>query len=483
MGDAAPESRYPASGTGGDQADDSRRGGLLGALLGDRRLRRAGMASAASILSRASSLPALIFTLPVALAHLGAERFGLWMLVSSLVIALAFADFGIGSGVLNEVSAARGMDDKRRLRSAISTGIALSALIALVLFCLVTAFLPLVPFADLLNLKGALARAEAEPALEVFAVCFALALPLSVCSRVQEGLQDGFVSNAATAAANLLTFVTVLMAILADWGVPALTGVLFGTPVIVQLAVAVWYFSRAHADLRPAKASIAKPMVSSLMRTGAAFFLMQFFSIAVARLDGFLVARFAGPEEAGLFATADRFFSIAAAFSLAIIYPLWPAFREALHSGELAWVRTYFIKLVLVSGGLALALCIPLVIAAGPAFTYWFAHPIDLPFSLVLGMAAWKIAEVVFSSGSILINATGNLRLATKLLAMMAAASIGLKLLLLPQLGYAAIPWISAGVLTLLGVVPLALVLPGQVRRYTSHAGDRPEPIIEGVGP
>src|ERR1700720_2740359 len=60
------------------------------------------------LVARVSSMLMTIVSVPLTLNYLGPERFGLWMTVTSVITMLAFADFGIGSGLLTVVGEASG---------------------------------------------------------------------------------------------------------------------------------------------------------------------------------------------------------------------------------------------------------------------------------------------------------------------------------------------------------------------------------------
>src|ERR1700716_1769942 len=81
------------------------------------------------LIARASSMLMTIVSVPLTLNYLGPERFGLWMTVTSVVSMLAFADFGIGSGLLTVVGEAAGRDDKVAIRRYVSSAFAILILI------------------------------------------------------------------------------------------------------------------------------------------------------------------------------------------------------------------------------------------------------------------------------------------------------------------------------------------------------------------
>ena len=53
------------------------------------------------MLARIVQIGTLLVTVRLTLKYLGNERFGLWMTISSVLAMAAFADFGVGIGVLN----------------------------------------------------------------------------------------------------------------------------------------------------------------------------------------------------------------------------------------------------------------------------------------------------------------------------------------------------------------------------------------------
>src|SRR5690349_19875957 len=73
---------------------------------GKRRYFRASATSLGLVAARSGSgLLNLVLT-PFALRHLGAERFGMWMTITSIAALLAVANLGIDNGMVNIVAAA-----------------------------------------------------------------------------------------------------------------------------------------------------------------------------------------------------------------------------------------------------------------------------------------------------------------------------------------------------------------------------------------
>ena len=77
------------------------------------RLRRAALTTLAAGVAKAIGLLASLISVPLTYRYLGPERYGIWMVLISIIAAMSFADLGIGNGLMNAVSEAYGKDDLR----------------------------------------------------------------------------------------------------------------------------------------------------------------------------------------------------------------------------------------------------------------------------------------------------------------------------------------------------------------------------------
>ena len=78
------------------------------------RFRRAALTTMASAIAKAIALLTGLISVPLTFRYLGAEQYGIWMVLVSLIAAMGFADLGIGNGLMNAVSEAYGKDAHRR---------------------------------------------------------------------------------------------------------------------------------------------------------------------------------------------------------------------------------------------------------------------------------------------------------------------------------------------------------------------------------
>ena len=74
-----------------------------------------------------------LVTLPLTFKYLGPERYGLWMVLISVISAMGFADLGIGNGLMNAISEAYGKDDRNLAREYVTSAFVMMLGIALFL--------------------------------------------------------------------------------------------------------------------------------------------------------------------------------------------------------------------------------------------------------------------------------------------------------------------------------------------------------------
>ena len=97
------------------------------------RYRRAALTTITSGMARAVTVITWLVTVRLTVHYLGTERYGLWMTITSMVAMMSFADLGIGNGLLNSITEAKGGEDRESVRKYVSSAFFLLLTIALVL--------------------------------------------------------------------------------------------------------------------------------------------------------------------------------------------------------------------------------------------------------------------------------------------------------------------------------------------------------------
>lgn len=432
---------------------------------GARRFQRLYVTAFTSVLARFGSMAVLLLTVPMALTHLGPERFGMWMVISSLGALMAFADFGIGNGVLNRIAAASGRDDDQAIRVVISSGaMTLCVLGAIIAMAALIAY-PLVDWARLFNVTSPLARAEAGRVVLAFMLCFAIGIPAGLASKIQLGLQQGYEVNAWTGFGGILSFVMVFATIRLNLGTPAMVISLFGSQQLALLLNNVVFFTMRRPDLRPTVSDISLTETHATLRIGTGFFFVQVVALIAFRLDALFVTRFFGPIEAGIYATVERLFSFVALIVGVFLTPLWPAYGEAIARHDIDWVGITLRRSILGAVAFTALLGVVIVVANRLIFDLWLGNRIAPPMILLIGFALFKVLEAAGVATAMFLNATNTLRLQVWFALAMATVATIAKFALVPRIGPMWTIWITGGAYLAIGIIPTIVIVLSVYRR------------------
>lgn len=424
---------------------------------GRERMRRVYLSALTSIGSRIGSIGVLLLTVPIAQAALGPERFGMWMVISSIGAVMAFADLGIGNGIINLVAAASGRDDITTLRTIASSAFLVLGGIALVLAFSVTIAYPLLDWASVFRVTSRQAVDEAGPSILLFVLCFAIGLPASVGPKMQIGLQQSYIANLWIGGGGMLSLIAVLVALWSGAGVPMLVLAMFGSQQLALLGNTLLFFA-GRRDLAPARGFISLPVIRRLFRLGISFFALQFVAVIVFRLDALFVTQFFGPAEAGIYATIERIFSMVAMLVGLYLAPLWPAYGEAASRGDYRWIIRTLRRSTLVAAGGSAVMGLGIVLLHPWVLGLLLNHPVDVPILLLAGFAVMKICEAVGNALSMFLNGLGVVDAQILFAVVMSAAASILKLTIAQDLGIASLIWITVGCYAVFSILPALLI-------------------------
>ena len=441
---------------------------------GNERNRRAVLAGSAATIARIVQLCASLITVPLALKYLGNERFGLWMTISSVLAMAAFADFGVGNGVLNLVAEAFGKDDIVGVRRAISSGFAILSCIAAFLLLSFVAIYRWVNWADFFRVSSPQARLEAGPALAVFATCFALNISLDVVQRVQLGLQQGYRYGLWQLCGSVVGFIGVLSGIWLHVGLPVLVIAIAGAPLSATALNAISFFGFVRPDLRPSRAFVTREVVSRIVRLGGLFFTLQLVIAISFSADNFIIARTLGAVNVPEYAIPQRMFAITGMLIATLIAPLWPAYGEAISRGHIAWVRRTLRRSMLLVLSLSFLSSFTLLFLAPRLLHWWIGSRIHPPFFLLLGLAVWSVLDCCRTCLGTFLNGAAVVRFQIILWLIFGTVCLTMKVLFVRNFGVVGVPWSTIAACVIVEVVPWIIFVPRFLRSLESRSQSSP---------
>ena len=475
--------------TSGTDTLTTRRQGLLGRLSRWRRLlqlqpfetstpegrsaeryRRIAWSTVLAVIARAVAVAITLISVPLVVGYLGAERYGMWLTISSLLAVLGPLDLGVGNGLRQMVAEASGRDDPEASRRAISSALFLLSVIALAIIAALPLIYPTVSWADLFNVSSTLAHAEAGPATVTLAFIFAIGLPLSVVGVVQSAYQSAYVTSLWAILGAGASLLFLLLAINAHAGLPVLIAALTGAGLVAAFLNSLHFFGRQQRSIAPRLRDFGSRTARSLLGTGVLFVVLQLAGLLAYQLDNFIIARVMGAEAVQQYAIPMKLFSLAPLLVSFALVPLWPAYREAIVRGEPGWVRRTLRR----SLGLALLVNVPaalLLIALGSQLlSVWVGDAVSPTPLLLVGLAAWAVIYSVSTALAMLLNAANVIGFQVLFAILMATTNVVLSVFLVTKIGVAGAVYGSIIAQVAFVLIPFAWYIPRLLTRLDSGA-------------
>jgi O-antigen/teichoic acid export membrane protein len=413
-------------------------------------------------------------SVPLVVGYLGAERYGMWLTISSLVAVLGPLDLGVGNGLRQMVAEANGRDDRDASRMAISSALVLLALIAFLVIAAFPIVYSAIPWAQVFNVSSPLAGTEAGPATATLAFIFALGLPLSIVGVVQSAYQSGYMTSIWSILGTAASLLLLLLAIGAHAGLPVLIAALTGAGLLAALVNAVVFFRRQQPWLAPRLRDFRSGTARSLLGTGFLFVVLQLAGLVAYQLDNFVVAQVMGADAVQQYAIPMKLFSLAPLLVSFALVPLWPAYREAIVRGDPGWVRRTLGR----SLRLAVLVNVPaslLLIAIGSqVLSLWVGNAVSPTPLLLLGLGAWAVIYSVSTALAMLLNAANVIAFQIVFAVLMATSNVVISVLLVMKIGVAGAVYGSIIAQVAFVLIPFAWYIPRLLARLESGASQIP---------
>lgn len=397
------------------------------------RYRRALLTTCANVLSKALSLLVLVVSVPLTLSYLGNERFGIWMTISSFATLFAFLDLGIGNGLLNLVAKTAATGGHDRLRQVVSNGL-LALVIAGILVgtALLTAS-SVLPWQSLIRVADPSSIEEIRSAANTFALIFALSLPLLGLQRVFLGLQEGFLVHVASALAQIISLILVVILAANQAGIPQLIVATYGVQSLAPL-ILLPLLQRRGLMGRPGLGPFRSDALH-LLRTGSLFFVLQLGAVVAWGSDSLIISSMLGASEVATLAIISRLFQLVTQPLAMFSTPLWSGYADAAARNDSRYIRQTLKNSMAITFGSALIGALVVLTFHDWLITHWTSNSVQVPMLLATTYAAWTIVEATGNTFAMFLNGLGILRAQLIVVSLFCTVAIPLKLLLVNQIG------------------------------------------------
>ncbi|WP_157158595.1 lipopolysaccharide biosynthesis protein [Bradyrhizobium sp. WSM1253] len=417
------------------------------------------MSALSSMIARGTAIGANLLLIPILLNHLGLEQFGAWTAIASLTLFLSFADLGIGNGIINDISAAAGKEDRLGIRRSITNAYFVLATVALILLILYS--LALLAGASLspIGSSNQAVNIEIQHAFKCFLILFLLNMPLALIQKIQIGFQTSFVASLWQIASTIASLFGIVVSLHNGSTLPDIVIIYMAAPLFTNVLNTVFFFCYAGAPYRPSILLVGRSKLLESLQIGSMFLSIQVMSALVYNSDAVLISHSLGSSSVPIYSVPERLMSLPSIILSMALVPLWPAMSEALARGEAAWVGITLRKALLIAC-LSSATCGLMLIAAMPLILQaWVSGKVDPPLSLLVGLAVWKTIESASYAYNAYLNSARQYRFQTITSVLLTLSAFPAKLLAYGHFGVAGGVWALSACYVICPGIPVILKL------------------------
>jgi O-antigen/teichoic acid export membrane protein len=341
-----------------------------------------------------------LLLVPLTIHYVNADRYGIWLTLSSIVGWLTFFDIGLGNGLRNKLAEAVAKGENDLARVYISTTY---AILGIIIGAVLLIFFCLNPFLNWSGILNAPVQMKSELSLlalivfTFFCIQFLLQLLTTIMTANQEPAKASFFSFLGSLGSLIIIYILTKT----TSGSLVLLGTAFSAaPVVVLLISSLWYFRKSYKYLAPSPKYVKFRYARDLMVLGIKFFVLQIAAIVIYQTSNIIIAQLFGPAQVTPYNIAYKYFSVITMVMGIVVMPFWSAFTDAWTKKDITWIKNAIKKLNLIWILLTITTIIMLAFS-GLIYRLWVGKEIVVPFSLSAIIAAYVI---IFSWNNIYIN-------------------------------------------------------------------------------
>jgi O-antigen/teichoic acid export membrane protein len=423
----------------------------------ERRSRSLMRGTAAAIVARAIGSLTGIITVPLTVRYLGAERYGAWMTISSVLIFLGFSDFGLAASLTNALGNAFGKDDREGARRYVTTALfALSVVAILLVLAGITFARPLArlifPTVDPAVLDG-----EIIPALIIALSIFALNFPLMVTNRVLAAYQENATANLWIMASSVANLIGILVVIQFRGGLPLLVLGSAGSGLLINTISSIWLYGWHKPWLAPTRSAADLGFARELFFTSWKFFIISVGWLVNSQTDNLIIAHYLGPSQVTPYSVTFRLFAYATLLQGLAAQSIWPAYTEALARKDFDWIKGIYGKNLKWNLIIVIAIVCILAISGRTLIRLWAGEVAVPPFSMIVWMAMWNIILAYLFVAASFLQATNHITGLTLYGSVTAVLNIVLSILFVRSYGISGVIAATVIAYTVSSLIPVAL--------------------------
>lgn len=287
------------------------------------------------------SIVVSLISVPIGLNYFGSVRYGIWLVIASVLAYLRITDFGIGLSTLTFISQT---SEPSHHRIILRRSIGLLAVISVASIAVTIILTSLFP--EWVTILGKIPLnlwEETSSALFTIVILTLLQLPMTIFLSAFSGLQQVHWNRIYEVFHSIVNLGALISTVLVGGNLITLAVLKGLGGLIVGIAAGIHLFL-SHPQVCPQFNERVKdaPPINLLFTSGIRFLFLQIGVLIIWNTDNIVISYYLGPEKVTPYAITFKLFQMGLTMVTASIIGLWPMYGRTFGQGDWHWIqRTY----------------------------------------------------------------------------------------------------------------------------------------------
>ena len=301
------------------------------------RTRALRMAVMSSLLGKGLSAVTQLISFPMAVEALGLERFGVYAMLTAVMMWINAGTALVGSSLTLKIVEAHANEETSREVQLVSTAFLFAIVMAIFLALVLNIGVHYIDLNRLFSLNGSMNEIEVRRAAQCMSILLPLSIVAALADSVYAGYQRQYITNILLSCSNLAV-ISGLVFVAKYPTIYALIISILLPPVVARASSLAILFIKNPA-IFPRFRNAETGILKQLLHLGFGFSLMHIGSFAYLQYTVFSVGHTSGLRVAAYFSCMMQVIAIAGSILILVTQPLLPAITDARMRFQYDWIK------------------------------------------------------------------------------------------------------------------------------------------------
>jgi O-antigen/teichoic acid export membrane protein len=350
--------------------------------------------ASSSFAAKALNILISFLSVPLTVHYLGAERYGVWLTISSLLTWMAMTDFGLsGNALINVLAESSGRDDSEGARQYASSAFWVLTCISAVTGIIATLTFHWIPWRAVFRVSAATSTHELYLACGLTLAFFVMGFPLSLEYSIYYAYQDGFLANIWSIATNSVALTALVVVSRFHGGLPQLVFALSGTRTLTAIANN-YYLFRRYPWLVPLPSAVRWSCIRRLFSLGGKYMVMQLGALGMFQSQPMIITQLLGPAKVVIFVVSYKIVTLPLDLVYIATQPFISAFGEAKARQDWRWIKGAYKNATWACIGFGFPVVGLMALCAKPLIRVWAGAEAVPTTSFVLWLSVYVMSAI-----------------------------------------------------------------------------------------